>query len=115
MSAGRIVIRRPRALWFDALRAYRIVIDGIEVGKLRQGGKIVLEHAPGTAVIGARIDWCSAPPLRVEIRPGEDCVVEVANAKGLEGLRAEIELRDPGNYLRLTLVSGQGVLPGPWG
>lgn len=115
MSGGRLVIRRPRGRWFDVLRRYCILVDGVEVGRLRRGGRIELSPAPGTRVIEARIDWCSAPPLRVEIRADAPCLVEVANAKGLAGALTANEIRDPGNYLRLTLVSGTAAPAGPWG
>jgi cytidylate kinase len=112
---GRIIIRRTRAKWFDFARRYRILIDGKEVARLWRGAEIAVRYPAVDAVIEARIDWCSAPRLSVKVSPGEDCVIEVANAKGLVGTLSHNELRDPGNYLTLKLISGQRADPNPWG
>jgi hypothetical protein len=87
----------------------------VQVGKLRRGGSLTVPHAPGRAVIEARIDWCSAPPLVVVVAAGEDCVVEVSNAQGMAGAMVGNETLDPGTYLMLTLVSGRQPPQGPWG
>ncbi|MEZ5796866.1 MAG: hypothetical protein R3D63_04860 [Paracoccaceae bacterium] len=115
MTAGRITIHRRGGPRFDLLRGYRILVDGVAVGKLRRGGSLTVEHAPGRALIEARIDWCSAQPLAVPVVAGQEAVVEVRNARGMAGAMDANETRDPENYLVLELVSGAGAPAGPWG
>jgi hypothetical protein len=116
MSAGRLVIRRPRGKWIDVLRAYRILVDGAEIGRLRRGGTLSLMRPEGPALVEARIDWCSAAPLRIVISSKADVVVEVVNTRGIAGAMVASEVTDPGTYLTLTqLAPPVADAAGPWG
>ena len=70
--------------WVDKLRQYRILVDGVEIGRLAEGGMLHHEISVGAHVIEARIDWCGSLPLRFEAQPREQVVV-VRN--GLHGWR----------------------------
>jgi hypothetical protein len=111
---GRVTLRRVGRR-FDLLRRYRILLDGVEIGRLRLGGTISVERPPGRVLIEARIDWCSAAPLIIPVVAGEETVVEVANTHGVAGALTAQETREPGTYLTLTQVSGTELAPGPWG
>ena len=115
MREGRITIHRRGGPKFDMLRAYRILINGQQVGKLRRGGSLTLIHPEGRAVIEARIDWCSATPLAVMVGPETNTVIEVANSNGMAGAMMASDVLDPTNYLTLTLISGGEAPAGPWG
>ncbi len=72
----RVEIRRPR-LHADRLRAYRILVDGQEVGRVRNGGTITIDLPSIAHVLQAKVDWCGSPLLRIE-KSGENlCVLEV--------------------------------------
>lgn len=47
----------------DLLRAYRIMVDGAEVGRIRSGKEVALDIAPGPHRIWLRIDWCDSNTL----------------------------------------------------
>jgi hypothetical protein len=111
---GRVTLRRVGRR-FDLLRRYRILLDGVEIGRLRPGGTISVERPPGRVLIEARIDWCSAAPLIIPVGIGEETVVEVANTHGVAGAVAELDILEPETYLTLTRVSGPELAPGPWG
>ncbi|MCU0829215.1 MAG: hypothetical protein MUE52_17945 [Tabrizicola sp.] len=115
MTSGRITVQRRGGPKFDLLRRYHILIDGVRVGSLWRGGRLTMDHAPGRAVIEARIDWCSATPLAVTVQPGAECVIEVVNPKGMAGAITGNDIFDPANYLVLHLISGPVLASGPWG
>lgn len=73
-----ITVRRGKG-WMDKFRKYRILIDGVEVGRIKQGVELTCEVAEGPHVVEARIDWCSAEPLAVDVG-SEDVVVRVKNS-----------------------------------
>ena len=53
----------------DRLRAYKVLVDGEVVGRLRAGQTIEVDVQPGLHVVQARIDWCRSAPLEVNVGP----------------------------------------------
>jgi hypothetical protein len=115
MTATGLITLRRVGRRYDRWRRYKILLDGIEIARLRYGGAISLERPPGRVLIEARIDWCSAAPLIIPVVAGEETVIEVANTHGVAGSLAELEIREPETYLTLTRVCGPELAPGPWG
>ena len=70
-----LIVRRP-ARFRDALRRYKLFVDGVPVGSLRNGGHIALEVSAGVHEFVARIDWCSSPLLVIQVGD-RDVEVEV--------------------------------------
>jgi hypothetical protein len=54
---GGIEIVRKSARWRDKLRAYKIILDGSEVSKIRNGQTINLPVSPGQHVLRLKVDW----------------------------------------------------------
>jgi hypothetical protein len=54
----------------DLVRAYRIEVDGVAVGKVRRGGEITVAVAPGSHRVRAALDWSGSPELDVGVAPG---------------------------------------------
>lgn len=100
-----LTVRRDRG-WTDRCRTYRILVDGAEVGRLRQGERLTVEIAPGPHEAEARIDWCGSRPLSFACDEGQD--VEIVVRGAVRGWRrlfaARTVLRRPDDYLELTLV-----------
>ena len=67
--AGTIRIER-RGTVRDLMRAYRIVVDGTEVGRVRRGETLDVAVTPGRHVVAARIDWTGSPDVEVTVAPG---------------------------------------------
>lgn len=90
----------------DRIRAYRIVIDGMEVARINAGQSVDIPVAAGMHSVVARVDWCGSPTLRFNIGDGETIHLECAsNLKGLRIFLAIIYvvfLRD--QYLTLIRV-----------
>jgi hypothetical protein len=64
------IARRP-ALWRDRLRAYKVILDGSEVGKIRDGQAIDLRVSPGKHDLRLKIDWSGSQGLTFEASASE--------------------------------------------
>jgi hypothetical protein len=73
MGPGSMIVARRRARGFegDRLRRYRIVVDGVTVGSLRQDEELEVSVAPGRHEVVARIDWSGSEPLHVVVEQGQ--------------------------------------------
>jgi hypothetical protein len=58
VGADHMVRLRRRSEFADWLRAYIVIIDDEEVGRVRSGREISLPVAPGRHTMHLRIDWC---------------------------------------------------------
>jgi hypothetical protein len=65
-------ITRQRFAWRDRFRSYRVLLDDVEVGRLRNGGEQVLPIAPGWHSLQIRIDWAGSEKRLFEAMPGEE-------------------------------------------
>lgn len=54
---GRIVVRREESGSRDRFRAYKVLIDEQEVGKIKRGESVTVELAPGSHLVHVAIDW----------------------------------------------------------
>jgi hypothetical protein len=98
-----IVLSRPRR-GRDGLRAYRVVVDGRPVAKLRQGRTCAIPVVPGRHRLYLRLDWWLRCP-EVEVNLGPRAGAEfVCRARG--GIMDGIDLveSNPGAYLELLRV-----------
>lgn len=66
---SEIRMTQPRA-WSDKLRAYRILVDGKNVGEIREGSDFTIPVPPGLHTLQLRIDWCSSPEIKVAVEKG---------------------------------------------
>ena len=72
-----LTIKRDRG-YADAGRAYRILLDGRDIGGLSQGDELCRDISAGQHVLEARIDWCGSQPLRLEVDSDQFVVVRSA-------------------------------------
>jgi hypothetical protein len=100
------VIRRNR--FADALRSYRIYVDGKEAGKVPNGGMLELRCPAGEVTVQASIDWCESTPISVRIAP--NAVTEIEVTSGWRLLFALIAITfGRKTYLRLTPLTPKSV------
>ena len=99
---GTIVVTRaqPRAKWRDMLRRYKITLDGDDVASLRVGESAEVEVPVGTHVIGAEIDWTSAPPVEVDVREHETVRLVVRPSRSIWRALEDVSW-NRGRYLTL--------------
>ena len=69
-----LTVRRDCAV-ADELRKYRILLDGLEIGRLRFAASLRHEILEGPHVIQARIDWCGSKPLRFDATASDRTIV----------------------------------------
>jgi hypothetical protein len=70
MSAqGTIEITREKA-YVDKVRAHKVLIDGTEVGKIKEGETESYPVTPGSHDVVLKIDWATSPTVTVDVAPG---------------------------------------------
>ncbi|MGW0230875.1 hypothetical protein ACWDWO_21390 [Actinopolymorpha singaporensis] len=99
-GTGALRVAREPAKWRDKWRAYRILVDGVQVGRVRRGESTTVTLTPGTHHVRLRIDWCTSPEVSVDITAGEQSELECGPARSELGNARQI--RDaPHTYLWL--------------
>ncbi len=74
-------LKRSDAGWDDAARAYKVIIDGKEAGKILKGQTLQFDLAPGHHTLRLKIDWCSSRELIFDVAEGKTVYAECAPAK----------------------------------
>ncbi|MFD0851115.1 hypothetical protein ACFQ07_02715 [Actinomadura adrarensis] len=101
-ETSHVIITRPRWGGRDLLRAYRILIDDQDYGKIKRGQRINIDIAPGNHIAIARIANNGSRPVEFTTQPGQTVHLEVA--PGGNGFQFWHAYKSTG-YLRLTLLS----------
>ncbi|MEV7216923.1 hypothetical protein AB0O31_28010 [Kitasatospora cineracea] len=71
-SGSRLLVSRDRTRKRDKWRAYRVLVDGVVVGKVRRGGSVAVEVPTGRHMIQVKIDWCGSPKVLVTVGTGRE-------------------------------------------
>lgn len=79
-TAQLVVIRQGG--YADFMRAYRILVDDIEMGRIKRNSRLELTIPAGQHVIGAKIDWTCAAPIVIDAAPGGTVTAQVSNTHG---------------------------------
>lgn len=94
---AKLKIKRPRSFFsLDTWRAYRVYIDGQEVGKIGRGKEAEFTLSAGEHKIQLKIDWCGSPTLTVNLVEGQEKVL-LGSCSG-NGMTA---IFSPNDYLSL--------------
>ncbi|MEU4622111.1 hypothetical protein AB0G04_19375 [Actinoplanes sp. NPDC023801] len=99
--AGSPAIRfyRPAVKFRDRFRAYRVEIDGEQVGELKYGGEILVETRAGQRTVRALIDWTGSEELSLDLVEGEAFSIRVEPSEG--STIGSLQTTD--GYLQLTV------------
>ena len=74
------VLRLHRSsTYIDAVRPYRILANGSEIGKVVRGSTLEVSVPAGQTIVEAKIDWCSSRPLNLDARPNAAIDIDVSN------------------------------------
>src|SRR4051812_9592454 len=65
-------VHRDRKPWIDRARAYKVMVDGQEVGRVRNGDSQSFEVAPGRHEVHMSIDWTRSPSVEVDVPAAGD-------------------------------------------
>lgn len=74
------ILLRRRGGWQDALRSYRVFIDGIAVGDIRRNAEFSVSVEPGLHTVQLKIDWLGSPETRVAVEANQVCILECGPA-----------------------------------
>ena len=70
--AASIRLSRESARWRDRARAYRVLIDGSEVARIRDGETAHLPVEPGTHSLRLRLDWAGSREVKFTVGDSEE-------------------------------------------
>ena len=86
LGDGDAILRVTRTTSYaDRVRAYRILVDGVERGRLSAGSSIDIPVTAGDHSVVAKIDWCSSPTVTETTQTNSIATLECAS--NLQGLR----------------------------
>jgi len=74
----KIVLNRKQE-WINRLRTYRVLIDGKEVGSVRNGSAEEFMVTPGTHTVQSKVNWCSSGVYTADLRQDEIIYLKVSN------------------------------------
>ena len=77
----KLVLTR-KSEWLNRLRGYKVFIDGVKTGVVRNGDTEEFLLQPGTHTLTCKVDWCSSRDYKFEVNEGE-----VAYAHVRSGMR----------------------------
>ena len=104
-NSGESIIRVTRTKSYaDRLRAFRIVVDGVERARIKAGESIDIPVDAGKHTVVAKVDWCGSNPVNLTTEVNSTITLECAS--NLQGSRIFLAMfyitlfRD--RYLTLT-------------
>ena len=71
MGQGTIVLSRARGGYRDMFRPYLVLIDDIEIGRIKRGQTLRFDVPAGAHRLQLKIDWCTSAPLIAEVEAGQ--------------------------------------------
>jgi hypothetical protein len=102
-----IRINRQAAYWRDTLRAYKVVVDGEEVGRIRDGETLDFVVPPGSHRLRLKIDWTGSKELTFLVRHGE---IRSFSSSPFQGLAIVTLLRSIFQHDRYITLRDDGSL-----
>lgn len=97
-NQAQITVQRTTS-YADRLRAYKIKIDDVVVGKVKARDSVTMPIIPGRHSIVLRIDWCGSETIDFEVQPGQHVIFECGSS--LQGWRILLVL------LYITFLTNQ--------
>lgn len=101
MTDGHLIIRRGTT-WQDYVRAYKILVDGVEVGEVRRGGTLTLQVTEGQHTVQARISSTGSKKSLVSVPAGGEVLVTVSPSRSKGTTRIE-RAQSADDYLVLSV------------
>ncbi len=92
--------------WPDRLRAYKVMLDGKEIGKIKNGEEREFDAPAGRHRLCLKIDWCGSNTVDFET-PGNavefECGSNLTEGKALLAILYITFLRDHYIWLKRTV------------
>ena len=100
----QIIVTRDSG-WADCARKYRLLLDGVEVARIPDGGTVTIEAPPGRHRLKARIDWLSTEEIEFDPGDGPAAFHVYSKLRGLRVLLTIVAAFVPGMWFGLRQVS----------
>ena len=86
-----IKVQRDKG-WVDGWRKYKIFINGIRKGAIKEGEEITINLLPGIYEIWGRIDFCRTSKINIDIKEDDEThnLLIYSNLRGVKILLAWI-------------------------
>jgi hypothetical protein len=101
-DSATIVLTRERKGSRDIFRSYAVVVDDVQVAKVKRGQTLRLPVSGGRHEIYLRIDWCRSPTVGIDASPGEVISLHCAPAGGMTDVSDLVANAD--RYIILQIV-----------
>jgi hypothetical protein len=66
--------------WQDALRNYKVLVDGAPSGDIKRNSELVIPVSPGLHSVQLSIDWLGSPEVRINVNNGQTRVLNCGPA-----------------------------------
>lgn len=70
------LILRRGAGWGDKWRSYAIIVDGREIGSIKEHTEVRVPVSAGTHELKLAIDWCRSPDFPVTVAEGKTVIID---------------------------------------
>ena len=88
----------------DSLRAYKVILDGNEIGLIRGGESKSFPVSTGQHTIQAKIDWCSSPPEQFVAEDDSIAFEVFSKLRGLKLASSIFALFNPRGWIGIRRV-----------
>ena len=78
----KIILNRP-SNWINRMRTYRVIINGKEMGKIKNGTAEEFPVESGSTTVECKVDWYSSRPFTVNLQQGETAYLRVGTGMKL--------------------------------
>jgi len=103
----QISIQRDSCL-ANRIRAYRVLLDGVEVARVQNGATVTFDAPVGTHELKVKFDWIRSRPLNVQVPVDGTLLVRCSTSGNpLEMLKAGLGMSS--SHLTLTIVDGSAA------
>jgi hypothetical protein len=82
-----IHVERDKSLT-DAMRAYKVIVDGETAGKVRRGKNVSVDVAPGPHEVWMKVDWTKSGSIELDLQPGEEATLICSPNRGVASVEA---------------------------
>jgi hypothetical protein len=81
-SKTKIILSRP-SQWMNRIRGYKVLINGQQIGVIKNGATEEYTIEPGANTIECKLDWCASRTVPLTIQPGETVYMKVSSGMKL--------------------------------
>jgi len=98
-SSGQLKISRLKRGTMGLFSAYKVMVDGYDIGEVRRGQSRYFVVAAGSHEVYLEVDWCRSPSIDIDLAPGE--TISLACWPKFQAWQAQQGLANPGEWIAL--------------